>query len=72
MLGFGKLFAMYNQRTYHKSVQMWTEGVCRYIYEFFRQSIRTLLAFLTEVCSIVSLWTRFCSCISFCTICINA
>ena len=54
MLGFGKLFAMYNQRTYHKTVQMWTEGVCRYIYEFYRQSIRTLLAFLTEVCSAVS------------------
>lgn len=50
MIGFGKLFAMYNQRTYHKTVQMWTEGVCRYIYEFYRQTIRTLLAFLTEVC----------------------
>ena len=50
MLGFGKLFVMYNQRTYHKTVQMWTEAVCRYIYEFYRQSIRTLLAFLTEVC----------------------
>lgn len=49
MLGFGKLFAMYNQRTYHKTVQMWTEGVCRYIYEFYCQSIRILLAFLTEV-----------------------
>ena len=50
MSSLGKLFVMYNQRTYHKTVQMWTEAVCRYVYEFYRQSIRTILVFLTEVC----------------------
>ena len=57
MPNLGKLFAMYNQRTYHKTVQMWTEAICRYIYESYGKNIRTMLTFLTEVYfTVVFIW----------------